>query len=171
MLSCLSSIAEHLPVKQSLPLKMEKLLIGALAALALPTAAAKASKPNIVVIMSDDQDGRLGSLQGQPFVRDVLAAEGITLENHFATVAQCCPSRTSFLRGQASHNTNLTHVGPPGYVILTAVYGLVLILDRGAYEKFVYSKQDEFHLPHWLNSAGYRTECMFYLYADALTFR
>ncbi|PNP74391.1 hypothetical protein FNYG_12440 [Fusarium nygamai] len=84
---------------------------------------AKPNKPNIVVIMSDDQDARLGSLQAQPFVREVLSAEGLTLENHFATVAQCCPSRTSFLRGQASHNTNLTHVGPPGQVSTTRSKG------------------------------------------------
>ncbi|KAF4452184.1 putative arylsulfatase precursor [Fusarium austroafricanum] len=107
----------------------------------MPTAMAKASKPNIVVIMSDDQDARLGSLQARPFVRQVLASEGITLENHFATVAQCCLSRTSWMRGQSSHNTNLTHVGPPG----------------GAYEKVVYSKQDEYYLPRWLKVSGYET--------------
>ncbi|KAI7759794.1 hypothetical protein LZL87_009117 [Fusarium oxysporum] len=95
---------------------MEKLLLGALAARAVPRAMARPSKPNIVVIMSDDQDARLGSLQAQPFVREVLSAEGLKLENHFATVAQRFPSRTSFLRGQASHNTNLTHVGPPELV-------------------------------------------------------
>jgi hypothetical protein len=74
-------------------------------------------KPNIVVIMSDDQDTRLGSLDAQPYVRNTLMAEGILLDNHFATVAQCCPSRTSYLRGQAAHNTNLTHVAPPGLVL------------------------------------------------------
>lgn len=75
-----------------------------------------AKRPNIVVIMSDDQDYQLGSLEAQPVVRQELMAKGMTLENHFVTVAQCCPSRTSFLRGQAAHNTNLTHVAPPGYV-------------------------------------------------------
>lgn len=72
------------------------------------------SKPNIVVIMSDDQDFRLGSLKAQSFVQREIMAKGVTLENHFATVAQCCPSRTSFLRGQQPHNTNLTHVAAPG---------------------------------------------------------
>lgn len=77
-----------------------------------------ANRPNIVVIMADDQDYQLGSLEAQPTVRKELMAKGLTLENHFVTVAQCCPSRTSFLRGQAAHNTNLTHVAPPGYVTL-----------------------------------------------------
>lgn len=72
------------------------------------------SPPNIIVIMSDDQDYRLGSLKAQRAVRQEIMAKGVTLENHFATVAQCCPSRTSFLRGQQPHNTNLTHVAFPG---------------------------------------------------------
>lgn len=93
----------------------------ALKGLALITAASlalaqDAKQPNIVVIMADDQDYQLGSLEAQPTVRQELMAKGLTLENHFVTVAQCCPSRTSFLRGQAAHNTNLTHVAPPGYV-------------------------------------------------------
>lgn len=64
--------------------------------------------------MSDDQDARLGSLEAQPYIRRVLMGEGLTLDNHFVIVAQCCPSRTSYLRGQAAHNTNLTHVVAPG---------------------------------------------------------
>lgn len=57
-------------------------------------------KPNIVVIMSDDQDARLGSLDVQSFIQHEMIAKGLSLTNHFATVAQCCPSRTSWLRGQ-----------------------------------------------------------------------
>jgi len=79
-------------------------------------AMAKQKQPNIVVIMSDDQDARLGSLDAQENVQKLMA-EGITLQNHFVTTAQCCPSRTSYMRGQASHNTNMTHVYAPGYVI------------------------------------------------------
>ncbi|KAF4989040.1 hypothetical protein FDECE_14831 [Fusarium decemcellulare] len=107
-----------------------------------------ARKPSIVVVMSDDQDARLGSFDAQPYIRNVLMAEGISLQNHFATVAQCCPSRTSYLRGQAAHNTNLTH--------WKRFADSVDI--RGGWEKFVYSGQDSNYLPHWLKSAGYRTE-------------
>lgn len=74
---------------------------------------AAAKQPNIVVIMSDDQDARLGSLEAQKTVQKLMT-EGLTLNNHFVTTAQCCPSRTSYLRGQAAHNTNMTHVTSPG---------------------------------------------------------
>lgn len=73
-----------------------------------------AKQPNVVVIMSDDQDSRLGSLDAQESVQKLLMAEGLTLENHFVTTAQCCPSRSSYHRGQAAHNTNMTHVTAPG---------------------------------------------------------
>lgn len=112
------------------------------AALALAGEALAASKPNIVVIMTDDQDARLGSTDVQKHVQKLMA-EGMTLQNHFVTTAQCCPSRTSYLRGQAAHNTNLTHVRAPG----------------GGWEKFTAMGQDKDYLPHWLKKAGYQTEC------------
>lgn len=33
--------------------------------------------------------------------------------------------------------------------------------DSGSYNKWVASGQDQNYLPHWLNKAGYRTECEF----------
>lgn len=49
-------------------------------------------------------------------VQKSIIGEGINLKNHFGTVALCCPGRATLLRGQAAHNTNLTHVGGPGCV-------------------------------------------------------
>lgn len=108
----------------------------------LPGATQASKQPNIVVIMTDDQDWQLGSTEVQPALKRHLVDKGITLDKHFVTTAQCCPSRTSFLRGQAAHNTNLTNVRPPG----------------GAYEKFVASGEVKDYLPMWLSAAGYQTE-------------
>jgi N-acetylglucosamine-6-sulfatase len=69
--------------------------------------------PNIVFIISDDQDRRLGSLNYMPNVQRSIVAEGVNVANHFGTVALCCPARATLLRGQAAHNTNVTHVGGP----------------------------------------------------------
>ena len=49
-------------------------------------------------------------------VQDHIIGRGLNLHNHFGTVALCCPARATLLRGQAAHNTNITHVGAPGYV-------------------------------------------------------
>ncbi|EJT81451.1 hypothetical protein GGTG_01430 [Gaeumannomyces tritici R3-111a-1] len=113
-------------------------------ALGLQHAAAVSAsgRPNIVVIMSDDQDVRLGSMKFMGAVQRELAAKGSTFANHHTTSAQCCPSRVALLRGQAAHNTNVTNVFAPG----------------GNYEKFALSGEMNDYLPHWLNKAGYRTE-------------
>ena len=72
------------------------------------------SRPNIVLLLSDDQDRRLGSADFQGVLQGELVAKGTEFINHHVTVAQCCPSRTSLFRGQAAHNTNVTHVQAPG---------------------------------------------------------
>ncbi|KAI1171282.1 arylsulfatase [Nemania sp. FL0916] len=101
-----------------------------------------AKAPNIVFIFTDDQDLRHGSLDYMPILQKELLAKGTQFTNHFATLAQCCPSRSSLFRGQAGHNTNVTNVKAPG----------------GNYDKWVASGQDKNYLPHWLVSAGYNAE-------------
>ena len=65
-------------------------------------------------IMSDDQDYRLGSLDYMKTVQSEIVHKGLQADNHYVTTAQCCPSRAALLRGQATHNTNITHVYSPG---------------------------------------------------------
>lgn len=63
------------------------------------------SSPNILFIFTDDQDSRLNSLDYMPNLQKYLVKEGTIYRNHYATIALCCPSRVSLLRGQYSHNT------------------------------------------------------------------
>ncbi|KAJ3526385.1 hypothetical protein NM208_g11212 [Fusarium decemcellulare] len=99
-------------------------------------------RPNIVMIISDDQDRQLGSMDYMPALHRELMSKGVEFTNHFATVSNCCPSRASLLRGQAAHSTNITHVRPPG----------------GNYDKWRLSGEDNNYLPHWVKTAGYRAE-------------
>lgn len=71
-------------------------------------------KPNIVFILSDDQDRLLGSPDFQPILHRDIVSKGAEFTNHFGTTAQCCPSRAGMLRGQFAHNTNITHVNGAG---------------------------------------------------------
>lgn len=106
------------------------------------TALSSVSKPNILFIFTDDQDLELGSLKYLPSVQQRIQEQGLTFENHYATVALCCPSRVALLRGQHAHNTNNTYVAAPG----------------GGYDKFRLSGEDKDYLPWWLKKAGYRSE-------------
>ncbi|KFA64982.1 hypothetical protein S40285_09308 [Stachybotrys chlorohalonatus IBT 40285] len=101
-----------------------------------------AQRPNVILILTDDQDLHLNSLDYMPTLQRELVSKGTSFANHFATVAVCCPSRVSYLRGQAVHNTNNTHVSRPG----------------GGYDKFRASGEDLDYLPDWVRANGYRAE-------------
>jgi N-acetylglucosamine-6-sulfatase len=81
--------------------------------MSMPAIASHALKPNFVLIMTDDQDLLLDSIDYQPSVQKHFAQEGTWFKKHFCTVALCCPSRVSFLTGKAAHNTNVTDVSAP----------------------------------------------------------
>ncbi|KAF2090685.1 putative arylsulfatase [Saccharata proteae CBS 121410] len=98
-------------------------------------------RPNIVFIITDDQDLRLNSLDYQPLLNKYIKEQGTTFNQHFCTISICCPSRVSLLTGKAAHNTNVTDVKAP----------------YGGYPKFVKEGWNEDWLPLWLQGAGYNT--------------
>lgn len=75
---------------------------------------AGSSQPkNIVVILVDDQDLVLESPSYMPLLKKYIVDPGTTFNNHFTTVAICCPARVSLWTGKQPHNTNVTDVSPP----------------------------------------------------------
>jgi len=70
-------------------------------------------RPNIVFILTDDQDLHMDSLKYMPHTRRRITEQGTSFSNHYCTVALCCPSRVSLWTGKAAHNTNVTDVNPP----------------------------------------------------------
>lgn len=79
--------------------------VALLAALVLPSPAAgesRAEPPNVVVIMTDDQDFR--SMPVMPKTRRLIGREGVTFDRNFVNYPLCCPSRATFLTGQYAHN-------------------------------------------------------------------
>jgi N-acetylglucosamine-6-sulfatase len=113
-----------------------------LAVLALPTAAqartaaaAKDGRPNILVVMTDDQ--ALTDVAKMPNVRRLLAAQGTTFADAVDSFPLCCPSRATFITGQNAHNHGVAgNFYPYGW------YGM---------------KHRENVLPVWLQRAGYTT--------------
>lgn len=93
-------------------------------------------RPNIVFILTDDQDIHMDSLSYMPLLQQHLIDRGTTFTKHYCTVALCCPSRASLWTGKAAReffhqrtsiviteawsnsflrtdNTNVTDLHPP----------------------------------------------------------
>lgn len=99
----------------------------------------QSTSPNIVFILTDDQDVHLSSLDYMPLVRKHLVDKGTYYDKHYCTTAVCCPARVTLLTGKAAHNTNITDVNPP----------------YGGYPKFVKQGFNSAYLPVWLQDVGY----------------
>ncbi|MCW2846532.1 MAG: hypothetical protein JWR90_506 [Marmoricola sp.] len=81
---------------------------------ASPVLAKPAQRPNLLVIETDDM--RYDDLQWMPSVRHLLQDRGLTFENSFAPNPLCCPSRSSLLSGEYTHNHEVyTHLEPYGF--------------------------------------------------------
>jgi N-acetylglucosamine-6-sulfatase len=111
------------------------------AALALLLASASASEaaPNIVVILTDDQEDT-GSMAYMPKVHSLLAEQGLTFTNSFVNLPLCAPSRASFLSGLSAHNTGIKANNP---------------VDGGGWAAF--KDKEANALPVWLDRVGYKT--------------
>lgn len=111
--------------------------------LSLQLAAAE-QKPNILVIVSDDQGyvdaGFQGGKQAVTPHLDKLAASGLRCTQGYVTYPVCSPSRAGLLTGR--HQAKFGHENNPVYDPLDAREGLPLT------EKLI---------PQYLQAAGYRT--------------
>ena len=74
------------------------------AAVAALTGRVVSSPPNIVFLLTDDQDVTANSLDYMPKLNKLLRKEGMEFVNYFVTTALCCPSRSTIIKGQYCHN-------------------------------------------------------------------
>lgn len=89
-------------------------LLVALATLTLATTPDKSPyKPNIVIIITDDQDLHMNSIDYMPLLQKHIIDQGTFYKRHYCSTALCCPSRVSLWTGRNAHNTNVTDVNPP----------------------------------------------------------
>lgn len=113
---------------------------------ALPEAAASQSdrKPNIVVILTDDQDALPDSIAAMPKMQELIAQQGMSFSDFFVPLSLCCPARATLLLGQYSHNNHILYNTPP----------------EGGFQNFVKLGLENSTLATALDAAGYETALM-----------
>ena len=110
-------------------------LVLASGAQARPAKSAKDGRPNILVVMTDDQAA--ADVAHMPNVKRLLAKRGTTFADAVDSFPLCCPARATFITGQYAHNH-----GVGGNFYPYGWYGM---------------KHRSNILPAWLQKVGYRT--------------
>jgi N-acetylglucosamine-6-sulfatase len=98
-------------------------------------AGAASERPNIILVVTDDQTRNEFSPRTMPAAATLLGREGTIFTKAIVSTPACCPSRATMLTGQYAHNHGVTS-NAPGYERLS-------------------EKRNT--LPVWLSRAGYRT--------------
>ncbi|HEX2932597.1 MAG TPA: sulfatase [Candidatus Binatia bacterium] len=100
---------------------------------------ARTAHPNIIFILTDDM--ALHDVEFMPKLKKLLVEEGTTVSNYFVTNSQCCPSRSSILRGQYVHNHGVES-------------------NSVGFKRFYRLGNEASTVGTWLRAAGYRTGYM-----------
>ena len=102
---------------------------------------ASPTKPNIILIVTDDQ--RFDSLFAMPHVTTELMQRGITFRRGFVSNPLCCPSRAAILTGGYSHTTGVYTNGNSA--------------EPGGWQAFHDNGDEDGTIALALQQAGYRT--------------
>jgi arylsulfatase A-like enzyme len=104
--------------------------------LGAPPASARPTRPDIIVIVTDDQ--HIGTLDWMPVLRDYISRRGIRFSRAMVPTSVCCPSRASLFTGEYAHTTE------------------VWSNDQG-WQHFRDAGMERRTIAVWLRQSGYRT--------------
>jgi arylsulfatase A-like enzyme len=100
-------------------------------------AAAPSSRPNVVLMLTDDQT--LEEMSGLPQTSSLIGGQGATFSRAYISYPLCCPSRAAILTGQYMHDNGVHGNSPPD----------------GGWQRFHAEGLEQRDLPIWLRNAGY----------------
>ncbi|XP_074125836.1 N-acetylglucosamine-6-sulfatase isoform X2 [Sminthopsis crassicaudata] len=92
------------------PLGLRLLLLGScLCAWLRGAEAAGSRRPNVVLILTDDQDDLLGGMTPLKKTKALIADMGMSFSSAYVPSPLCCPSRASILTGKYPHNHHVVN--------------------------------------------------------------
>ena len=99
--------------------RLISLTIAAVAGFATPLLARELARPNIVLVMTDDQGWGQTGYRDHPVLKtpnlDAMAAGGLRFDRFYAGAPVCSPTRASIITGKYPQRVKITdYISPPG---------------------------------------------------------